>query len=93
MLVVENTGAELTDEVVASLAEPFVRAAGRISRGEGHGLGLTLVESVVRAHGGQLRLRPRDGGGLVVEMAVPTVPLTRETTAEDDGDAAAGLRV
>lgn len=72
VLVVENTGATLDASTVASLAEPFVRAAGRIARGEGHGLGLAIVDSIMRAHGGELRLRAREGGGLVAELVLPT---------------------
>lgn len=70
-LVVENTGPTLDASAVASLAEPFVRAAGRIARGDGHGLGLAIVDSVMRAHGGELRLRARDGGGLIAELVFP----------------------
>ncbi len=71
VLAVENTGAALDTSTVASLAEPFVRAAGRIARDEGHGLGLAIVDSVMRAHGGELRLRARAGGGLVAELGLP----------------------
>lgn len=73
VLTVENTGETLSDAVVATLNEPFVRGTGRISGHgpRGHGLGLAIVESIVHAHGGALRLRRRHGGGLVAEIELP----------------------
>jgi len=75
-LRIENTGAALSEELVAVLTEPFVRGAGRTAAGpggaRGHGLGLAIVASVVRVHGGDLRLEARAGGGLIVEVDLPS---------------------
>ena len=71
-LVIENTGAPLSEDAVASLVEPFVRGAGRLSGGSGHGLGLAIVESIARAHDGQLSLQARPHGGLIVRLVLPT---------------------
>ena len=77
-LRVENTGPEYTPEAAARLREPFLRGEGRTRRGdgpghgEGYGLGLALVARVVDVHGGTLDLSPRDGGGLVVTVALPS---------------------
>jgi two-component system sensor histidine kinase VanS len=74
-LRVQNTGPMVTDERVAELTEPFRRGAGRTASAaesvRGHGLGLAIVSSVVRAHDGTLDLTPRAGGGLVVELTFP----------------------
>ncbi|PWV57145.1 HAMP domain-containing sensor histidine kinase [Nocardiopsis sp. L17-MgMaSL7] len=73
-LRVENTGPVYTPETAARLHEPFLRGAGRIGSGQGHGLGLALVARVVRVHGGTLDLRPRgadQGGGLTVTVTLP----------------------
>lgn len=72
-LTVENSGAELTDTLVATLNEPFVRGAGRVTEHgpRGSGLGLAIIESIVRAHDGTLRLSRRDGGGLRAEIELP----------------------
>jgi signal transduction histidine kinase len=67
---VENTGAAIAPEDVRRLAEPFERL-GRDSDGPGAGLGLSIVRAVADAHGAQLALRPRAGGGLEVEVAFP----------------------
>lgn len=74
VLIIENTGVVLTRDLVDSLAEPFVRGVGRIAGDRGHGLGLAIVKSVARALGGELRLTPREGGGLVVELEMPSAP-------------------
>jgi signal transduction histidine kinase len=40
----------------------------------GFGLGLSIVRAVARAHGGEVTAVPRDGGGLVVTVALPVAP-------------------
>lgn len=70
-LLVENGGAALDPEVVATLTEPFVRGAGRTRAAhDGSGLGLAIVASIVRAHRGDLTVAARDGGGLQVRVAL-----------------------
>jgi two-component system sensor histidine kinase VanS len=72
VLTVENTGEKLTQDSVATLAEPFLRGAERI-RGDhaGVGLGLAIVKSITKAHDGSLSLAPRAGGGLCVTVQLP----------------------
>jgi signal transduction histidine kinase len=41
------------------------------SRGEGSGLGLSLVSALVQAHGGRAALRPRSGGGTKAILHLP----------------------
>jgi signal transduction histidine kinase len=86
---VRNDGAVVPTEAVASLLEPFQRL-DRGARGDGAGLGLSIVRSVAEAHGGSVELRPRPSGGLVVrvslparERANPDTELTREVYADD----------
>jgi len=72
MLTVENTGAELTPELVTTLAEPFHRGGGRVRTDHaGAGLGLAIVRSIAQAHDGTLTLAPRTGGGLRVAVQLP----------------------
>lgn len=72
-LTVENTGAVLTGGVVATLVEPFQRGAERVRTNHaGVGLGLAIVDSIVRAHDGKLVLTPRPDGGLVVTVELPS---------------------
>lgn len=78
VLTVENTGAVLAPQVVATLVEPFQRGAERTrTHHAGAGLGLAIVASIVRAHGGTLTLAPREGGGLRVVVELPAAPPRR----------------
>jgi two-component system, OmpR family, sensor histidine kinase VanS len=80
-LTVENTGEELTPQLVATLAEPFQRGTQRIRTDHvGVGLGLALVKSIAQAHDGTLTLTPRAAGGLCVTVELPPAP----TLADDD---------
>lgn len=73
VLSVENTGRRLPPELVATLTEPFQRGTERVRTDEhaGVGLGLAIVHSIVRAHGGTLALAPRPAGGLLVTVRLP----------------------
>jgi two-component system sensor histidine kinase VanS len=74
-LTVENTGAKLTPQVVATLAEPFRRGTGRVRTDHaGVGLGLAIVKSITQAHDGTLTLAPRAAGGLRVTVQLPAAP-------------------
>ncbi|OLT21625.1 two-component sensor histidine kinase [Pseudonocardia sp. CNS-139] len=71
-LTVENTGEQVTPEVVSTLAEPFQRGTERVRTDHaGLGLGLAIVQSITRAHDGTLTLVPRKGGGLRVTVRLP----------------------
>ncbi len=75
VLTVENTGENLTPELVATLAEPFLRGTERIRTDHaGVGLGLAIVKSITQAHDGTLALTPRNEGGLRVTVQLPTAP-------------------
>jgi two-component system sensor histidine kinase VanS len=74
-LTVENTGAPLTPQLVATLAEPFQRGSRRIRTDHaGVGLGLAIVKSIAQAHDGTLTLTPRAGGGLCITVRLPAAP-------------------
>jgi len=75
VLTVENTGEKLTPQVVATLAEPFLRGSKRIRTDHaGVGLGLAIVKSITQAHDGTLTLTPRAAGGLRVTVQLPAAP-------------------
>jgi two-component system sensor histidine kinase VanS len=76
VLRVENTGDPLPPELVPTLTEPFRRGTERIRTDEhaGVGLGLAIVQSIVRAHDGTLDLEPRPAGGLLVTVRLPDTP-------------------
>ena len=70
---VANTGPHVPAYEVDDLFEPFRRlTADRVDSARGAGLGLSIVRAVVRAHGGSVKAVPRDGGGLVVTVRLPS---------------------
>jgi two-component system sensor histidine kinase VanS len=78
VLTIENTGEQLSPELVATLVEPFQRGSERVLSGHrGVGLGLAIVESIVRAHDGTVSLAPRTGGGLCVTVRLSSPSLKR----------------
>jgi signal transduction histidine kinase len=69
---VTNSGPRVPPERVPYLFEPFQRLSReRTSSGRGAGLGLSIVRSVARAHGGEVSARARAEGGLAVEVELP----------------------
>jgi signal transduction histidine kinase len=70
-LSVRNGGAPIDPEEAEKLTEPF----RRLGRGPGgSGLGLSIVRSVVDAHGGAIRLHAPPTGGLDVHISLPARP-------------------
>ncbi|HEX7817373.1 HAMP domain-containing sensor histidine kinase [Dyella sp.] len=49
---------------------PFYRGSNA-SRAEGHGLGLSIVQRVVQAHGGRIEAANAEGGGLAITLYLP----------------------
>src|SRR5262245_7608625 len=69
---VANGGRPIPGDQVESLFEPFRRLHGRVaSAARGAGLGLSIVRSVARAHGGDARARALPDGGLEVVVWLP----------------------
>jgi signal transduction histidine kinase len=74
-LTVTNSGPVIPRYEIPGLFEPFRRyGAERVDRDRGAGLGLSIVRSVTRAHGGEVSAEPRDGGGLLVRVTLPLEP-------------------
>jgi two-component system sensor histidine kinase VanS len=72
VLTVENTGEQLTPQLVSTLVEPFQRGTERRRTDHaGVGLGLAIVKSITNAHDGTLTLTPRPAGGLRVVVRLP----------------------
>jgi signal transduction histidine kinase len=71
-LQVTSSGYALVPEHVPAFLEPFRReGAERTGTGGGFGLGLSIVQSVVDAHGGHLSIAARPDGGLDVVVLLP----------------------
>ncbi|NUU21242.1 MAG: HAMP domain-containing histidine kinase, partial [Streptomycetaceae bacterium] len=71
VLTVANSGPVIQPDSVESLFEPFRRMRGdRTKSDKGVGLGLSIVRSVVRAHGGWIEAEARAEGGLIVRIGL-----------------------
>ena len=64
---VSDRGKGMTEDVMRNALLPFYSTKER-----GSGLGLALCQEIVEAHGGRLRIRSREGGGLVVSCVLPS---------------------
>jgi PAS domain S-box-containing protein len=83
---VRDTGIGMDEEMIASMFEPFVQATQTIERSRGGlGLGLAIVRSIVRLHGGSISASSpgRDKGS---EFTI-RLPLVAATEAGDRVDA------
>ncbi len=71
-VVVDDEGPGIPEADLERVFEPFVRLEMSRSRDTGgSGLGLAIARGIVRAHGGNVRLENRAGGGLRATVALP----------------------
>ncbi len=68
---IDDEGPGLTPEQLTAVFEPFARAEGSRNRATGGtGLGLTIARAIARAHGGDVELHNREGGGLRASLRI-----------------------
>ena len=67
---VADRGPGVPEDELGRIFEPFYRSAAA-QPAAGFGLGLAIARRAVEAHGGTVRARNRDGGGLSVEISLP----------------------
>lgn len=70
IITVRDTGAGMPPEVQAKIFDPFFTTK---PRGCGTGLGLAIVDSIVKAHGGRIRVNSQAGRGTTFEIVFPCV--------------------
>ena len=66
---IEDRGSAMSAQESARAVERFWRNG----RGQGSGLGLSIVEAIASRFGGALRFSARPGGGLVAQLRLPAV--------------------
>jgi signal transduction histidine kinase len=72
VLTVSNSGALIERDQLASLIQPFQRlGTDRTAHGDGHGLGLSIVNAIATAHEATLTVHPQPAGGLQAEVRFP----------------------
>ncbi len=72
-LRVIDTGSGINPDVVPHLFEPFFT-----TREEGTGLGLAVVNGIVREHGGHIALRSDSARGTRIDIYLPAAPSAKE---------------
>ncbi|WP_329147427.1 HAMP domain-containing histidine kinase [Streptomyces niveus] len=68
-LCVSDEGPGMSDEDAARIFDRFFRAGGGAA---GSGLGMSIVQAVVRSHGGDVSVRTSPGTGLSVTVTLPS---------------------
>ena len=65
-VTVSDTGTGVDEEVARKLFHPFVT-----TKSEGVGIGLSLSQSIIEAHGGDMEMRPNPNGGAIFQFTLP----------------------
>lgn len=90
VFTVADTGIGISADNLGHIFERFYRAENVHGRSqEGTGIGLALVQELVRFHGGTIEAHSREGVGTTVKV---TIPGTRSTAASAPGGPAGGAR-
>ncbi|MHB8147991.1 MAG: sensor histidine kinase [Vulcanimicrobiaceae bacterium] len=72
-IVITDSGAGIASEDAPHLFEPGYR--GKNAQGQGSGIGLGVVEKILKSLGGNVRVTDADGTGAVFTVTLPTIPL------------------
>jgi len=71
-ITIDDDGPGIPDAELSQVFQPFYRIEDSRNRDTGGtGLGLAIAQSIVQAHGGELTLTNRSGGGLRASIKLP----------------------
>lgn len=65
-LTVEDNGPGISESIREHIFDPFYT-----NRSDGTGIGLAVVQSAIKACGGEIAIRTASGGGALIEMLLP----------------------
>lgn len=65
-VTVADTGPGIAPEIADQLFKPFVT-----TKSDGMGIGLSICQSIIEAHGGRIWTEPNPGGGTIFRFVVP----------------------
>lgn len=71
VIEIADTGGGIAPSDTSHVFEPFYTTKPRRP-----GMGLAICRATVTAHGGEVALRPRDGGGTIARVVLPTLEAT-----------------
>jgi signal transduction histidine kinase len=91
IISITNSGPIIPSDEIDRLFQPFQRLrSDRAHHPDGHGLGLSIVQSIAAAHGAVLSAHTRPEGGLHIEVRFPPpVPSNRNASPWLNGQAPA----
>jgi two-component system, cell cycle sensor histidine kinase and response regulator CckA len=81
LLEVCDTGPGMTEEIQSKIFDPFFT-----TKVSGRGLGLSVVQSVVRAHGGIVKVLSAPGSGTAFQILLPCIPTEATHQLENGAD-------
>lgn len=85
-IMIEDDGPGLSEKERELAFERFFRGSGARGAGvDGSGLGLPIVRSIMKAHGGTAALLEREGGGLIVRLDFPVGTGTSANPGDESG--------
>ncbi|HSQ74783.1 MAG TPA: ATP-binding protein [Bacteroidota bacterium] len=70
LVTITDNGPGIPPDILPRVFDPFFT-----TKEHGVGLGLSIAYEIVRAHGGRIDFRPRDGGGTICSIALPLRPV------------------
>ena len=76
-LEVSDTGCGMSEETQAKVFDPFFT-----TKSSGHGLGLSVVDGIVRRLGGAIHLTSKLGRGTTFQVLLPRAEPTTDTTSD-----------
>ena len=76
-IAISDTGHGIAPEIQEKIFDPFFTTK---DVGEGTGLGLAISESIVRAHGGDIRCQSQPGAGSTFTVTLPVRPSDRDSS-------------
>ena len=76
VVTVADRGIGLSEEELGHVFERYYRGAKAVGHEGGTGLGLPVAKAIVEAHGGEILLRSRQGGGLESIVRLPLAGAT-----------------
>jgi len=77
MVRISDNGPGIPEEELKSVLEPFYRAdKSRHWQKDGFGIGLAIADRAARLHKGMIGICNKPGGGLIVDICLPSAPMT-----------------
>lgn len=74
VVTVADTGCGVPADCIERIGRPFEQFAPHMQDGmKGSGLGLAIASSLIKLHGGAMRIRSTEGRGTVVRISLPSI--------------------